>query len=617
MFLIRWTILLAILALALFKGVNGTPDLLEQREESLALALLVPDDANLDDPKLTAWLDAAQEEGIKLDVLTASEFMRPFPFSLTTYAGLILPDSIHVAMSETLIDSVHGYVSAGGKLLLVFDAGTLLFPNQTYAKDKSLFSDLAGVEYALYDTLRDDSIKPTQVLGEQSVFLALHNPPGRFSASPSGAGGMMSLSSYKNDKLEYPHFLTQGRYAGKSLLYGEDQTVIAGINDFNSGKVLFVNLPLGYLKNRTDSALLHGFLRYFSENIVNLPTLSASPSGRGGLIVNLHIDSNANLPVLAALKKQSKLFDYGPYSVHITAGPDVNVDGDKLGFNIQGNKEAGEWLGFFQRRGDQIGSHGGWIHNYFGEYVADTNREEFLPFLEKNKQAIEAVSHVRITEYSAPMGNHPNWVTQWLDSQKINSYYFTGDIGLGPTKPYRDGSRGNQNAWAFPVLSMGKYAAFEEMHADGIEEKKIDQWLNEVSNYAADDRVIRLMYFHPPGLLHYPKAADNWLLKSSLLNKQGRFAWYTMTDIANFMEHRNQTAWNIKRVDSKAVTLFAQHPESLSRLTWMFPKSAYENAEIQSGKANISMDDKYIVIEAQDVKSLQVKLYMRSITRLY
>lgn len=608
MFLIRWIVLLAILILIVVEGFDGIPLLIDLRQEKLALALLVPDDTNLDDPKLTAWLDAAKEEGVKLEVLTASQFLRPFPFSLSRYAGLILPDSIHVMMSETLIGGVHDYVGSGGKLMLVFDAGTLLPPNQTYAKGQSLFSDLAGVNYAMYDTLGDKTIAMSEVFGEQAAFLSLHMPPGKFSASKSGDGQLMSLSSYKNDRLEYPHFVTDTQFSGKTLLSGADNKVIAGINTFRNGQVLFVNLPLGYLKNRTDGGLLHGFIHYFSENIVKLPTLSTVPDGHGGLIVNLHIDSNANLSSLNALKKKSKLFNYGPYSVHITSGPDVNVEGDGLGFNLPKNKEAAEWVRFFQKRGDQIGSHGGWIHNYFGEFLSDSNQNSFTPLLEKNKQAIEGIINRPVNEYSAPMGNHPHWVTKWLDKQNITSYYYTGDIGSGPTKSYRNEARPDEKAWAFPVLAMGKYAAFEEMYEKRIEERSIDQWLNAVSRFTADNRVVRLIYFHPPGILHYPSAIDNWLTNSDQLNKLGRFNWYTMSDIAQFLDEREKTEWSITRIDNRQMLLSAENMNSLAHMTWLLPKSIYENPEILIGNVSISQDEKYLIVRAIEGKTLKVNL---------
>lgn len=605
--MMRGLIILTLAALTLTLGdhfAGSLPGWLAPKPPALALALLIPDDADLADAKLTAWRDAAKEEGIKLDIVTASQFLRPYPFNSPSYSGLILPDSIHAIMSETLIGGIHRYVAAGGNLLLTFDAGTLLFPNRTYAKDKAQFSDLAGIDYALYDDYADQAIQLSGVLGQSESFLAVHTPPGKFVGTD--ASDLKQLSSYRRASLELPHFATRGARAGLSLLHAADGALIAGTNRFGQGNVLFVNLPLGYLKTRTESGLLHGFLRYFAEDIVKLPVLSSAPDGRGGLIVNLHIDSSANLPVLKQLKKESKLFNYGPYSIHITAGPDVNTEGDKLGFDVSHNAESMQWIQFFQSRGDQVGSHGGWIHNYFGEHLSDSNQTEFIPYLEKNKQALESITHQTINEYSSPMGNHPSWVTEWLADQNIGSYYFTGDIGMGATKPYHNQQPSNQHPWAFPVLTMGKHAAFEEMHADNIDEHNVLQWLDDVSDYTAADRVVRLIYFHPPGIRHYPRATDDWLTHTETLAKTDKFRWYTMTDISAFMDQRSQTDWQFERIDSQSVKLFAKHPNSLAHMSWLFSKDKYLNPEIIKGDATISSDKNHLIVTAQNGDSLEI-----------
>jgi hypothetical protein len=624
MYVRRWlmlTTLLAAIALAVFYYY---PVSLGEQKENLALALLVPDHAALDDAQVMAWLDAAKEEGIQLDVLTASTFLRPYPFNSARYAGLILPDSIHNVMSEALIAGVHNYAKAGGKVMLVFDAGTLLFPSKTYAKNKSLFADMAGIDYALYDDLKEAAIDPSPVFGQKETLLSLHIPPGKFYTDDviqqseamdpvkSKAADEMSLFAYQYDELKYSHFVTKGSYSGKPLLYARNREIIAGLNPFYNGQVLFVNLPLGYLKSRTDGLLLHGFLRYFAVDIVNLPFLSSAPNGRGGLVMNLHVDSNADLPVLEKLKKKTKLFKYGPYSIHITAGPDVNRTGDGLGFNIAGNEKAKKWVKYFEQRKDMIGSHGGWIHNFFGYNVNDSNQGAFEPYLIKNKLAIESLTNAPVTEYSAPVGNHPLWVTQWLDSQHITSYYFTGDMGMGPTKPYRNEQRQSFKAWAFPVLNMGKYAAFEEMHAAGVHEKTVAKWLNDITDFTANDQVVRLMYLHPPGILHYLKAANAWLLNADRLDSKGKFSWYTMTDIANFMNEREKVVWSFSKLTDNEASLSAFHAQSLSRQTWMLPKARYEKPAILQGKAEVIDEGKFWLIKAGEENRLMLTIRIKS-----
>lgn len=81
------------------------------------------------------------------------------------------------------------------------------------------------------------------------------------------------------------------------------------------------------------------------------------------------------------------------------------------------------------------------------------------------------------SEYSAPLGNQPAWVTRWLERNGIVAYYFTGDAGLGPTRVYRDAERDGADIWGFPMLHMGKEASLEEMGFDDLPIDAVRDWL--------------------------------------------------------------------------------------------------------------------------------------------
>ena len=53
--------------------------------------------------------------------------------------------------------------------------------------------------------------------------------------------------------LIYPSYQTEGSYAGTALATSPDFGLVAGVQSYGAGKVLFVNLPLTYLKGRTDA----------------------------------------------------------------------------------------------------------------------------------------------------------------------------------------------------------------------------------------------------------------------------------------------------------------------------------------------------------------------------
>src|ERR1700736_3811545 len=125
------------------------------------LLLLVPDDISFSDPKVTMWLDAGSEEGLHVVPVHDSDFLRPL-WGESKSAGVILPDSIHQQASDLFIATLHHFVADGGKLMLVYDAGTFSL-NGTYAAGRSRLSDMAGVDYALYEKLGDKTTQWNKV----------------------------------------------------------------------------------------------------------------------------------------------------------------------------------------------------------------------------------------------------------------------------------------------------------------------------------------------------------------------------------------------------------------------------------------------------------------------
>src|SRR5436309_8042666 len=142
------------------------------------ILLLLPDSANDKDPHVQLWLDAAQEERFHLQIVRDSEFLDPM-FQRHT-AGLIVPDEVHRQANDALIGSLHRFVEQGGKLMIVYDACTWDLQNR-YARNSSRLSDLAGVDYALYDRFGTQSIASGSVWGSPAAMQDLSIPPGSYS----------------------------------------------------------------------------------------------------------------------------------------------------------------------------------------------------------------------------------------------------------------------------------------------------------------------------------------------------------------------------------------------------------------------------------------------------
>ena len=89
------------------------------------MALLLPDGLALTDSRVGVWTDAAKEQGYSMGILRNAELLQLGAGARATYSGIIIPDQIQVTMSDALISTIQSYVTQGGNILLVYDAGAL------------------------------------------------------------------------------------------------------------------------------------------------------------------------------------------------------------------------------------------------------------------------------------------------------------------------------------------------------------------------------------------------------------------------------------------------------------------------------------------------------------
>jgi hypothetical protein len=571
------------------------------------LILLVPDGASFSDSRVTVWLDAGNEEGLHVIPMHDSAFLRPL-FGRPKCAGVILPDSIHQQASDVLLGEVRDYVANGGNLMLVYDAATKSIQG-FYPSDRSRLSDLAGVDYALYKNLGDATIRSGDMTGTIQLMKQLGVPPGKFFPflAPTAASENTTstqLRRYQYGNLEYPSFVTEGDYAGQVLLHSS-AGIAAGYRKYKEGRVLFVNLPLGYLKGDTDGLPLHTFLKYFAVRMLSLPRLLSVPDGVGGLVLNWHVDSNAAISALQTMNSWT-ILQQGPYSIDITAGPDTYAVGDNGGFNVLHNPVSQDLVHEYVRLGNEIGSHGGWIHNYFAAHVETDSHKDMAKFLDLNKDALEQVTGKRVVEYAAPNGDQPQWVTHWLESRGFVAYYFTGDAGMGPTQGYRAGQREGQNIWAFPVTQLDRAASFEEFNGEDISFDAIQQWLEALTGFVVDRREVRLLYFHPPGILPYHEIVQKWLKVTAQLKAQGSFRWYTMTQVANFLNSRKHVEWAFTERDGIA-SLKATDSKTLAHQTWSLSADRFGRPVVIRGTATVLQAGDAWMVDAGEGNQLEVQ----------
>ena len=701
-------ILFALFALAFAFSPGGV------RAATNQLLLLVPDTLTLPDPRVSAWLDTAQEEGLQITVMTDSQFMAAGS-SLSQYPGLILPDQVHTTADDTLVTAIQNYALNGGKVMLVYDFGVLNSAG-FYVSPKSRFSSMAGVDYVLYDQYGGNMIGLGNVTGMSSWLRTLQVPPGKsmawttttsattaaspttslastsssgssktsastsgtnalfLAASPSNPGGLGNynhqawfqyttpptgsgvlsqtlpkltgtvtgklkktttytansllststgktantlastlatttdtlegISGYVYGFLTYPSFVTQGTYTGTTILTSPTFGLVSGYNTYGNGGVLFVNLPLAYLDGQTDGMLIHGYLHYFGTQMLNLPSLSPLPKAQAGLVFNWHFCAGDQIQPALNLKSLG-VWNNGPFSIVVTAGPDEAAFGDGDGINLANNPTAQNLLKYFISKGHHVGSHGGWIHDYWGANASETNASTFTQYLVMNHQAVQAATALPDVEYAAPEGNTPTWSVNWLESNGFNGYYFTGHTGSAPTRAYRNGALLNPGLWAYPVMPFGKYATFEEFQQYAVPTTDVNNWYAALMNFVVANRTSRLIYAHPYGASFYPSTLSAIFTQANTLKLAGKFRWYTMSDITIFDRARLNVTWSATDTGS-GWAFSASHPTSLTNMTWLLPKAAYALPIITQGSGSVNITDStYWLVTANSGTSLK------------
>ena len=210
------------------------------------LALLVADGTS---HELThIWQQVALEEGIKLDIVSASQFLRARKADQHAYAGIVVADTTHRRASTYLTDTLREYVYSGGKLMLVFDALTHDL-NGAYAGHAARLSDVTGVDYAMYDEFGKDVIVTRPVVIATDAMIQLAVTPGRTEMlEPIHFRGQTFdqwMTTYRYQELQYPVFQT-GKIARDTdvLMVTPERQVVATQRHVGAGRVLFVNLPL-------------------------------------------------------------------------------------------------------------------------------------------------------------------------------------------------------------------------------------------------------------------------------------------------------------------------------------------------------------------------------------
>ena len=484
-------------------------------------------------------------------------------------------------------------------------------PNASKARDMHIFDRAARAPDAVAAVLTGNATTATELSA-----LA----PTAAAAVVAADTTLQAISGYAFGPLGYYHYVTTGTFPGTVQLSSPEHGLVAGQRAYGSGQLLFVNLPLGYFKAiGSDSAPMHGFLGQFARDQVGIASVSVQPRARGGLVYNWHVDDGDDLTVDTKwLLANTQILQRGPFSIHFTAGPDVVRVGDGLGMNLPVSKEAQSLVkrlgnigkipagtGTGKLADHELGSHGGWIHDFWGDFATEANVPNLTSLLTQNFDAIEKVTGRKIREYSSPQGNTPVWAVNWLEARGVVAMYLVGDVGNGMLRSWRNGARLSNKLWTSPVTPLGKYATFEEFEEFGISDAVSGQWLLDLQSFAVNHRTNRQFYTHPPGVVAHLNPINALLTRADTLAAQGSFSWYTMTQLADFSQRRIAATWSTSVATSGLITFSAGHPSSLTDMSWLLPRARYTQPAVTAGAGVVGSDSLNWIVTANSGSSLK------------
>ena len=522
---------------------------------------------------IRAFASVLEEEGVPYSVIPNGQLIATAPKKVAAHKpAIVYPDGSATMLSSDTADWVASYLQEGGAVLLSSDAGSKNSKG-AYRNPGALFDVLAGVERATGETKSFAYGKMVFRSRQDADYFGI--PLGKCDANNT-------ITGYKYGALTYPytvlHFVKEKKVHlfafGRSNSDTNREVPLLAGKSVGKGMLLFVNLPLAALKGNSDDLLLRSTLRTFLFKMVKIPHLVSSPYAKGGIVLNLHIDSNAEHKSLPWFIAQGYVDPQLKYSFHITAGPDCYKIGDNAGFNAagKGRKIVEALLPF-----GIVGSHGGWAHNWFSDGIENgtLDKEGIRKSIERNNHILESITGYPIREYSAPNGVFPQpESTEILASLGMKSYYYTGDSGSSPNRTFYQGRMLSENLIAFPVLPYGNKISLHEFAKENIRDENVAKMLKEVVDFTIRNRVVRLVYTHPYDIYlgPYKHAAKVFIDYCVLQQNSGNLKVETMSYFRDFLIRLIHTDKQIKWHDGVLeITLHAK--QGLKAMVVAIPKT--------------------------------------------
>lgn len=555
---------------------------------------------------IDSYLSVLTEEGVPCESAEIAKLIKtPAKQMAKNVPAIIFPDSLLQHIPEESVKWVKEYLNNGGNLAVIYDVGVKKGQGGDVYLDQALLSDIVGFNYVTFNKYEDKSYTNGQIKFKNKAAADLFEiPPGKLSDN-------LVLSGYFYGDISYPVARTQNItaefpgivFAQALTTEGEVYPTIV-LKKYGQGNVLYVNMPLGYLKASSDDLPLRAFLRTFLFHIIKIPHLVNTNQGKGKMVINWHVDSNGEWKSIPSIIGNKYLDQALRSSIHIAAGDFLDKPGDGFGFDACGGGKT--YVQKYLPYG-VIGAHGGWGLNWFARKLEKNKlwKYEIRRHIKKNKRCLEYITGYVVAEYSAPLGVHPQTVTtKVLENMGFNSYYFTGDGGSAPNRTFSDGKMVSDKVIAFPMSPYGKFASLDEMKKAGITGKDVQKWLRELADYVIEKRTTRIFNSNLDDIFEYPQAVGNFLQYLKLKQASGELQVEPMSEIAKFFLRFIKTQYTFRNQEN-GLSVILKNPEGLYGITVAIPRGMYR---VDEARNMIKSEDKYYyyLTVGEDVKEKNI-----------
>lgn len=559
-------------------------------ENSIRVLLLYDPQADTSSVStIPAYESVLQEEGVpyvatdirSLAGAVTAEFVKKVP-------AVILPDGALQTLPDGFVDWLQKYLDKGGNVAVIYDPG-VKDAGGNYL-DRTPLADIVGFNYITYG---DNGVKAY----EYGTFrFASEAARDTFQVPAGKTVDKLTVSSYTYGALQYPiarnervRDIPESDIYASVVMKTKQQFPALVVTGYANGKVMYVNLPLGYLKGNSDDLPLRAMLRTFLFDIVTIPHVMNVANGMGGLVFNWHVDADIehiSLPYMMkhVFRKELAL------SFHVTAGPFFLKPNDDAGFDAAG---LGKELVLMLKDYGTIGSHGGWAHNWFSDNINSGafKEQEIYENIRRNNECLEKIIGYKVTEYAAPNGVHPQpMATRALERLGIIAYYYVGDTGSAPNRTFYEGKMVSDKCLAFPIVPFGVAGSIWEMKAVAKKsDSEVAQWFADALSYVKRNRTVRLLYSHPYDYQNYPGPIKDFLDNLVEAKTSNAITVLPMSDFARFTFRFLKTDYAFNFVDNKLVVSL-NNPQSLAGITVAVPKKSYRRP---LANLVIQEDDRY------------------------